>query len=232
VGRGQLREHSPRPVPPNNVDYDGIMTAVGGLPLVGDEEGNIPAFGVYLTRHYANYYCRISYAFLNRLTAQYGDEGWAVAAPMLVEAGHVCAFNTFGGIMLSTEWDALIKPTLRTREDWVHGILAVVNCLGWGRWQVTSLSSDAAQFVLHDDYESVAYNAMYGTPSRNVSFLAQGGVAGLMNLVYHGDIASRPTLDERFYQALFHTPGAYTARMVTSRAMGDDVTTFEVVRGQ
>jgi hypothetical protein len=232
VGLGMLStKHNLRPVPPNSVDYDGILNAVSGLPLFGNEQGLIPAFGVYLTRHYANYYNRISFEFERALTAQFGAEGRQVAEPLLVEAGHVCAFNTFGGIMTSTEWDALIRPSLKNDEDWVHGIVAVVNALGWGRWQVTKVSSKEAEFVLHDDYESAGYLGMYGKADHNVSYLAQGGVAGIMNLVYLGRIMDKPELTPHFYDRLFKQQGAYKATAMQSRAMGDDITSFRVARG-
>ena len=231
AGVGELTTHDVRPTLETPVDYDGILAAVGGLPLTGDAQGHINAFGVYLTRHYANYYNRISFELLRRLSADYGDEGRRIAEPLLIEAGHVCAFNTFGGIMISTEWDALIRPTLKTREDWVHGIVAVVNAFGWGRWQITKLSADEAEFVIHDDYESVGYRAMYGAASHPVSYLAQGGVAGAMNLVYVGDIASRPTLDEAYYQRLFGQDDVFKATPLTSQATGDAVTSFRVARG-
>ena len=231
VGAGPLTTHKLRSVPANHVDYDGILNAVSGLPLVGNEEGMIPAFGVYLTRHYANYYNRISFEFLHKLVAQFGDEGRDVATPLLVEAGHVCAFNTFGGIMLSTEWDALIRPSLKSQEDWVHGIVAVVNALGWGRWQVTNVSAKEAEFVLHDDYESVGYQAMYGKSDYPVSFLAEGGVAGIMNLVYVGNIADKPSLTPEFYDRLFKQPDVYHTERLSSQAMGDDVTMLRVTRG-
>lgn len=230
VGVGSLSDHRVREIPPNHVDYDGILNAVGGLPLVGNDEGLIPAFGVYLTRHYANYYNRISFEFLRELTAKFGSEGGDVAVPLLVEAGHVCAFNTFGGIMMSTEWDALIRPNLQSAEDWVHGIVAVVNALGWGRWQVTKVSEAEAEFVIHDDYESVGYLAMYGNSERPVSFLAEGAVAGIMNLVYVGDIANKPSLTPTFYDRLFKQPDVYHAHSLTSKAMGDEVTSFRVTR--
>lgn len=230
-GVGELTTHAVRPTLPTPVDYDGILQAVGGLPLTGDAQGHIHAFGVYLTRHYANYYNRVSFELLRGLTAQFGDEGRQIAEPLLIEAGRVCAFNTFGGIMLSTEWDALIRPTLKTKEDWVHGIVAVVNAFGWGRWQVTKLSADEAEFVIHDDYESVGYRAMYGEASHPVSYLAQGGVVGVMNLIYVGDIAARPTLDEAFYARVFTQANVYQATPLTSQATGDAVTSFRVARG-
>lgn len=229
-GVGTLRAHEPLPVPNTPVDYDGILSAVSGMPLVGDADGNIPAFGVYLTRHYANYYNRVSFEYVRRLSDAYGDEGRAAATALLVEAGRVCAFNTFGGIMSSTEWDALIRPSLATDEDWVHGMVAVANALGWGRWQVTSVSADAAEFAIHDDYESVGYLAAYGTASHPVSFLAQGGVEGLMTLVYLARIQDRPTLDPAFYEKTFRASTRFEATPVSSRAMGDALTTFRVER--
>jgi len=230
VGLGPLTSHDVRAVPANPVDYEGIYGAVTGLPLAGDEHGIIPAFGVYLTHHYANYYNRISFEFERQLTEQFGDFGREVAEPLLVEAGHVCAFNTFGGIMTSPEWDALIRPSLQTREDWVHGMVAVVNALGWGRWQVTSVTPACAEFVVHDDYESVGHLAMYGPTDHDISYLARGGVAGVMDLVYVGDIASKPDLTPDFYDRLFKSDESYSVDVVSSRAAGDEVTAFRVSR--
>lgn len=229
-GVGELSTHAIRPVPANNVDYNGILAALASMELAGDETGMIPAFGVYLTRHYANYYNRISFELERVLQNMFGAEGREVAEPLLVEAGHACAFNTFGGIMESAEWDALIRPQLQTQEDWVHGIVAVVNALGWGRWQVTSLSVTEAEFVLHDDYESVGYRATYGQADHPVSYLAQGGVAGIMNLVYLGNIAQKPDLTPEFYENLFGRPDVYKAKPLSSLAMGDPVTAFRVSR--
>lgn len=229
-GVGELTNHSPHSVPPNSVDYEGILKAVSGLPLVGDQQGNISAFGVYLTRHYANYYNRVSFEFLRRVTSQFGDEGRIAASALLVEAGRVCAFNTFGGIMKSSEWNALIRPSLRSQEDWVHGMVAVSNALGWGRWQVTAVSSDAAEFVVHDDYESVGYRASYGAADRPISFLAQGGVEGLMTLVYLANISEQPELNPAFYQSVFRSQTRYHSQCKQSVAMGDRVTSFLVTR--
>lgn len=231
VGLGTLSDHRIRDIPPNNVDYEGILTAVSGMDLTGRDDGLIRAFGVMLTRHYANYYNRVSFELEHALERQFGAEGREVARPLLEEAGRYCAFFTYGGIMTSSEWDALIRPSLKTREDWVHGMNAVVNALGWGRWQVTALSEDEAEFVVHDDYESIGYLAMYGRADHPVCHLATGGAAGLMNLVYLGDIASRPDLTPEFYDDLFRQEGVFVAEQTTCKAMGDEVTTIRVTRG-
>jgi V4R domain len=230
VAAGPLTDHAPRDVPANNVDYEGIFGALTGMEIAGNDEGMIPAFGVYLTRHYANYYNRISFEFERAMIAKAGQDGQRVAEPLLIEAGHVCAFNTFGGIMTSSEWDALIRPSLKSKEDWVHGMVAAVNALGWGRWQVTRVSKQEAEFVLHDDYESVGYLGMYGKADHPVSYLAEGGVTGVMDLVYQGDIEDKPELTPAFYDRLFKSDDSYKAERLTSQAMGDPVTTFRVYR--
>ena len=230
VGAGRLSKHALRPVPPSPVDYEGIYNALTGMEIVGDSQGNIPAFGVYLTRHYANYYNRISFELLRQTREMLGDHGREVAEPLLIEAGHVCAFNTFGGIMTSTEWDALIKPSLKSKEDWVHGMVAATNALGWGRWQVTDVNEKEATFVIHDDYESVGHLAMYGTTDHDVAYLARGGVMGLMDLVYVGDVASKPDFTPKFYDRLFKSPDSYRAEVVESKVKGDEVTRIRVYR--
>jgi len=58
------------------------------MPLVGaPDNGLIDAIGVLLTRHYANYYCNISYGMLYLLIKELGPEdGYALARDLLVEA--------------------------------------------------------------------------------------------------------------------------------------------------
>ena len=228
LGLGPLTEHSVQPVAENNVDYDGIYQALVSMPIQGDEQGLIPAFGVYLTHHYANYYNRISFEFERAMTERFGEAGIEASRPLLVEAGHVCAFNTFGGIMQSAEWDALIRPTLDNPEDWVHGMVAAVNALGWGRWQVTDVNSRTATFVLHDDYESIGHLGMYGQADHSVSYLGEGAVLGIMNLVYRGNIADRPALTPEFYDEMFKNDASYTAVVKASQAMGDEQTILQV----
>ena len=142
VSIGSLREDHLIEVEENIVNYDGILEALTSMPILGNEEGLIPAFGVILTRHYANYYNRMSFEFLHAIRGKFGNEDLDASVPLLVEVVHQCAFYTFGGIMNSQEWDALIKPQLKTKEDWVHGIVATINALGWERWQVTDVSQE------------------------------------------------------------------------------------------
>lgn len=203
------------------IDEKSIVGAVSGLSLEGNEEGLIPAFGLYLTRHYAGFYNRVSYEYLHRAEAK-SAEATAVARAALIEAGHICAFNTFGGIMMSPEWEAVVAPMIESREDWVRGIVGVINALGWGVWKVDSLvGGQELRISIGNSYESTGYLADY--PKRaagSVCFLATGGTAGIMNLLYHGDITARPSLDEAYYAKLFESKGRFVAEEVACRASG------------
>ena len=212
------------------VNRAGVTQAVAGMPLAGNAQGMIPAFGVYLTRMYADYYNRISFAFERELVGVSGRVGLEVASGLFIEAGHVCAFNTMGGIMTSAEWDALILPMLKTRQDWLFGIVACVNALGWGTWKVLDVTDSAATFRIYNDYESVGYRSMYGTADHGISYLATGAAAGLMNLIYVGDIHNKPALTPAFYDRLFKRPGVFHAKMNRCLAMGDPYTEIRVVR--
>lgn len=207
----------------SHVDEEGIITAVSGMELVGNEEGYIPAFGVYLTRHFANYYNRISYEFEARATRTRGEEIDPVIVSLLVEAGHVCAFNTLGGIMKSPEWYQLIHPSLKTREDWMHGIFAVMNALGWGVWRVAELVSNERLVArVYNSYESNGYLGMkYPKAEHGICYLATGATAGLANLLYTGDITVKPELTGDYYKKLFLNPHTFTAREVKCRGKGD-----------
>lgn len=216
--------------PEGNINYIGIRDALISMPIQGNEkEGMIDAFGVLLTRMYANYYCLISYRMLKMLENQMGINGLTIADNLLTEAGHICAFNTFGGIMESAEWNGLIKPMIETKEDWVHGIVAVVNAFGWGFWEIVELIPHKKLVLkVTSGYEANSYLQLYGKSDYPISFLAKGGSAGIMNLIYNGDISQNPILNDEYYQKIFKSEQCFSAKQIKCRAMGDEYDLFEV----
>ena len=202
-----------------NIDERAVVSAVSGLGIAGNEEGLIPAFGLYLTRHMADYYNRISFATARRMaqTPELEDD----ARSLLVEAGHVCAFNTFGGSMMSAEWAAVVAPMVKTREDWIRGMVAVVNAFGWGHWKVADLQPDQSLTMhIKDSYEATGWTRDYPKSEAPRCYLAAGGVAGLMNLLYVGDITKHPKLTEDHYTQLFRGQRRFVAQETRCKAMG------------
>jgi hypothetical protein len=214
-----------------NVNEAAIVSALSQMPIFGNEQGSIPAFGVYLTRMYADYYNKISYRFERALEASFGAEGRGIAAPLLIEAGNNCAFHTFGGIMESDEWYGLIEPMCSNREDWVHGMVAVVNALGWGKWQVQDLVPNERLVIrILNSYESEGHLKHFGTTDRACCYLATGGVSGIMNLLYQGDITTRPDLTPAYYAEVFGSQQSFGCIEHKCRSKGDAYCEFEATR--
>jgi hypothetical protein len=214
--------------PATSVDRMAITRTIAAMPLPVNAEGLIPAFGLYITRLYADYYNRISFAFEREMTAIAGRQGVETAANLFIEAGHVCAFFTMGGVMTSPEWDALVLPMLKTREDWFHGVIAWQSAGGQFVAKVLDVSPTGAMVRFYNDYESVGYCRMYGTADHGISYVRVGGLAGIMNLIYLGDIHEKPDLTQQFYDRLFKGGRAFQGRMTACQAMGDPYTEVRV----
>jgi hypothetical protein len=215
------------------VDEAQIISTVRTLPLYGksgaNETGLIDAFGVVLTNHFADYYNRISYEtyFAMRQAGMPEDE----SKEMFIQAGHICAFNTFGGIMSSPEWYALVAPLCDTREDWLHGMIAVINVLGWGIFRIEKIDVEQEFIVrVYNSYEGVGYRRMYPvTTDKNISFLGMGAVLGLVHLLWKVDIRERPALTQEFYVKQFNNPdNSYSVAQTHAIAAGDEFDRFVV----
>ncbi|MFP4639990.1 MAG: hypothetical protein ACLFMY_06085 [Guyparkeria sp.] len=199
----------------SGVDEQAVIDAVSGLELFGkppEEGGNglVEAFGVGLTFHYADYYNFISYEIYRRMVAIGVPSDMAREA--FVQAGHVCAFNTLGGIMESEAWDQAVRPMCRDVSDWVHGIVAVINALGWGTWRVERVEPGRELVIrVYNSYEGVGYRRLYPADDseRQMSFLAMGAVRGIAHLLWKIDIRERPGLNEDLYMKTFNDPKGY-----------------------
>lgn len=217
----------------DNINYRGIREALTGMAIEGStENGLIDAFGVLLTKHYANYYNLISLRTMLTMEQEFGEAGVNIVKELLIEAGHVCAFNTLGGIMLSAEWNALIKPMIKEKDDWTHGIVACANAMGWGLWEVEKLAPEGVtRFRITSSYESNAFLKLTGENTNYPACcLLSGALPGVMNLIYHGDITQTPTLDNEYYQQIFKTKGRFKSNQVNTRTMGDQYDDFVVAR--
>jgi hypothetical protein len=210
-----------------NIDEAKIISAVATLPLHGRTQaeggdGLIPAFGVVLTNHYADYYNIISYETYHRmLQAGLPSE---MAADAFEQCGHVCAFNTFGGIAESPEFYGLVVPNCKTVQDWIHGLVAVINALGWGVWRVEKIVPGEELVIrIYNSYEGIGYRRLYPkTTEHTLSFLAMGAVRGLAHLFWKIDIRERPKLTQEFYTEVFNKRnGQFHIEQTHAIAAGD-----------
>jgi hypothetical protein len=119
----------------------------------------------------------------------------------------------------------------KTSEDWVYGMVSVVNALGWGRWSVAALEpGKRLELVVDGSYESNGYLAAFGTSTTPRCHLATGGTSGLMNLVYQANIMGRPALTPALYEKTFTEGRFFVAREVECRTMGAPACRFVAQR--
>ncbi|MFK7873047.1 MAG: hypothetical protein AB8C84_07740 [Oligoflexales bacterium] len=167
----------------SNIDKETIITAVSEMPIIGGEQGLIPAFNVYLANMPQDFYNLLSIRFIDELN----KIGLAdIGAQMLYEDAEHCALNTFGGILHSDEWAGLIAPMVQKDEDIIHGLIAVSNALGWGIIHILNhTAGKSLTLQSNNSYESFGYLKLKGHSSHQPRcFMLSGVSAGLMALVY------------------------------------------------
>ncbi len=210
---------------------DAITTAfLGAAPsLVGSEDGIISAFGVYLVRNQSDYVNRLQFEFAREMTKVAGEYGVTLAGELLMEAGHACGFFTYGGIMTSPEWEAAVKPLLKSKEDWIKALAALVNAMGWGYHTAIELSEAKAVFRNYNDFEDLSYVRMYGKNDYPIHWANSGGFTGLMQLIYNTDIVNGEKVKtEEGFREMRRAKVGYKTKMTKGISCGDDFLEVEV----
>ena len=189
---------------PSNVNEQAIIDALVQMPIMGGDEGLIPAFGVYLALTPADFYNLMCIQFVEQMRAK---GLFRTARRLLTFAGETCAMNTFRGIMASAEWDALIAPMIKQKSDNLFGLIALSNGFGWGNWRATAHQpAETLTIESLNGYEAMGYREYRGVCDSPQCFMLCGVSAGMMELVY-GD----GTIEERFGTYLSDEAGCICA---------------------
>ncbi len=197
--------------------------------MVGNEEGYIPAFGVYITRNLSDFVNRLQFEFVRAMKEVGGEYGELLASELLLEAGHACGFFTYAGIMTSDEWNTHVKPYLHTREDWIKGLASLINTMGWGYHTIVEVSRERAIFRNYNDFEDLSYLRMYGLADKPVHWANSGGFTGLMQLIYNTELVNGEVINtEEGFRNMRRSKAKYKTRMIKSIACGDDYLEAEI----
>jgi predicted hydrocarbon binding protein len=198
--------------------------------LVGNNDGLIPAFGVYVSRNYSDYVNRLQVEFIDAMKEAAGMYGVTLGRELMMEAGYACGFFTYGGIMTSPEWEGAVKPYLKTKEDWIAGLASLINAMGWGYHTALEVSKDCSIFRNYNDFEDMSYIRMYGESSQYpVSWANAGGFAGLCQLIYQtGLTEGNPIETEEGFRQMRRNKVSYKTKMTKSIVTGDDFLEAEV----
>ena len=197
-----------------SLDRGAVTAAFAELPSGAD--GLIAGFGGYLARLPCAYHEAIVRAFLDGARAE-GGPTLVRARETLVSAAREASLATFVGAMRSSRWRHSVGAAAGAEER-MTALLAVVEALGWGRWELASFTADELRVTIADGYEARSYLAAYG-PSLGgpVCLHARGAATAAMSLVdeHHssGRASGVPTDGSP-------GPGAFTSREVSCRATG------------
>ncbi len=160
-----------------------VIENMSKVKVVGNEEGLIPAFNVYITQLPAAFWN----GFAERLTRRVGAELLESAEWLLVNAAHECGYHTGYGIITSEEWKAIVQPMVeKVPEDILHGAFAVFTAWGWAKSEIIELVPNEKMVVrAYDYYESDV--ASYGSSNKMSAYMIRGVSAAFMDLAYGGE---------------------------------------------
>ncbi len=194
----------------------------------GDERGLIQAFGVFITKHLANYYNETAYWTMLEVE-QTMPTAVPTAEALLREAGHVCVFNTFGGILKSPEWEAVAGPLRNDPTEIVLSCSAIARGLGFGRWTVQEMHPGKRLVMASaSTYEAPYYRARFGLSDKPRSYFFEGAALAIMVLAHCVDWEARPNFDQDFYEELFRGSGL-GFRSETTRCLSQGHDRSEIV---
>jgi hypothetical protein len=164
------------------IDRKRIIESLSKIEVSGNQEGLVPAYGVFLTQFPAAFWA----SFAERLTRAVGDDLLEAAEYLLVVAAHECGYHTGYGIITSEEWKAAVAPMVeKVPEDILHGAFAVLTAWGWGKCEIVELSPGERMVVrAYDYYESDV--VAYGASRKPSAYMLRGVSAAFMDLAYGG----------------------------------------------
>ncbi len=187
----------------------------------GDERGVIDAFGVLVTMHPADYYNHLANDTL-RVVATEKPHAQDAFRALLAEAGQVCSFHTFGGVLASPEWDAMVGAPSGEPSQVLVGGLALARALGFGRWSLEDWIPEK-RLVLSSPgtYESLFSRLAPMSPHRAPSGIFLGAALGIMSLAHRVDWVNKQPLDAALYRRLASN-NPWKVEQTHSIVAGDD----------
>jgi len=162
------------------IDRKKIIYEMSKVSVIGNDQGMIPAFGVYVQQLPAEFWN----GFARRIVNSVPEDLIEVAEGLLVNAAHECGYHTGYGIITSNEWNKIVGPMIeKAPEDVLYGAFAVFTAWGWAKSDVVELVPGEKMVVrAYDYYESDVVR--YGKSARPCAYMIQGVSAAFMDLAY------------------------------------------------
>lgn len=162
------------------IDRKKIIHEMSKVSVIGNDQGMIPAFGVYVQQLPTDFWN----GFARRIVNSVPEDLIEVAEGLLINAAHECGYHTGYGIITSDEWNKIVGPMIeKAPEDILHGAFAVFTAWGWAKSDIVELVPGEKMVVrAYDYYESDV--VLYGKSARPCAYMIQGVSAAFMDLAY------------------------------------------------
>ena len=198
----------------------------------GDARGLVEAFGLLVTLTPTHFYNELSFEMLARLR-QENPRLVKVSERMLYEAGRMCGFNTFGGVLRSPEWDAISgragppEPRQVLLES-----CAIGRAFGFGRGSLVEyVPGQVCVFRAPMTYEGMYTRAHEAGRDRGACFLFAGAAEAMARLAEDVDWAQAPSFGPQRYEQLVRADEArWSAEQTRCTTLGDDLVEVVVRR--
>jgi hypothetical protein len=157
-----------------------IIEEMSQVRVIGNEEGLIPVFNVYVQQLPVDFWN----GFSRRIVNYVPDDLIEAAEGLLFNAANECGYHTGHGIITSDEWKRVVGPMIeKVPEDILHGAFAVFTAWGWAKSEVIDIVPNEKMVVrAYDYYESDIL--LFGQTARPCAYMIQGVSAAFMDLAY------------------------------------------------
>ncbi len=195
------------------IDRKKIIEEMSKVSVIGNDEGLIPAFNVFVQQLPSDFWN----GFARRIVNYVPEDLVESAEALLFNAARECGYHTGYGIITSDEWNRVVGPMVeKVPEDVLHGAYAVFTAWGWAKSEVIEIVPKEKMVIrAYDYYESDIM--VYGKASRPCAYMIQGVSAAFMDIAY-GD---KPYPDGM---------GTFTCEQTKGIEVGDDYGEFLVSR--
>ncbi len=195
------------------IDRKKIIEEMSKVSVIGNDEGLIPAFNVFVQQLPSDFWN----GFARRIVNYVPEDLVESAEALLFNAAHECGYHTGYGIITSDEWNKVVGPMVeKVPEDVLHGAYAVFTAWGWAKSEVIEIVPKEKMVIrAYDYYESDIM--VYGKASRPCAYMIQGVSAAFMDIAY-GD---KPYPDGM---------GTFKCEQTKGIEIGDDYGEFLVTR--
>lgn len=162
------------------VNIDKIQNDILSGDLKGDPQtGLLKTFGVILAINSVEYLVNREMEYIKVF-----PKAEHMVEKSLIDAAQWCCNATFGGFMDSQQWKDLIEPMIENEKDRMDALMAVTNCLGWGRLDSYELDEQnkKMKMIVRNSYYLNSFQDHKSDKPR--CYMWNGVAAGYMDLLF------------------------------------------------